>query len=134
MNILNVLTKQRLIGNAAESAVCRYLKCRGYRILKRNYVDNGHEIDIICEDRNYICFTEVKARTVKEDLSNDSRPALAVTLKKRRSIVSAARLFAAIHRKSEKSFRFDVAEVYLNQKGKITQINYMEGAFSLNDI
>ena len=118
MNILHIFTKQRLIGNIGERAVCKHLKRRGYKILKTNYVECGHEIDIIAENKEYICFTEVKTRTVGHEDSRESRPAAAVNKRKQLSIISASRLFCEISRYKNKKFRFDVAEVFLNEKKK----------------
>ena len=56
MNILKVLTERRKIGNIGERAAARYLKRKGYKILKRNYVPLDHEIDIIAENREYTAF------------------------------------------------------------------------------
>ena len=133
MNILKVLTRQRLIGNAGERAASKYLKRRGYKILERNYIECGHEIDIIAENKDFICFVEVKSRTEGVDETRFPRPAAAVNQKKQRAIITASRLYCAKSQAKEKKFRFDVAEVYLTKKGKISKINYMENAFSLSD-
>lgn len=131
MQILKIFTKERITGNLGEDAVCKYLKRQRYKICERNYVENGHEIDIIAENRNYICFVEVKTRTVgeKELLF---RPAEAVTPDKRRDIISAAKIYEAFRRREGKKFRFDVAEVYLYQDKKVKKIEYIEGAFNMN--
>ena len=130
MNILKVFTKEREIGNIGEKMTCRYLKRRGYKILHRNYVCDGHEIDIIAENKEFICFTEVKTRTVKENQSWESRPADAVDREKQKNIINASRLFASINAGRGKMFRFDVAEVYLHKNKRLKEINYMESAFS----
>ena len=132
MNILKVLTEKRIKGNIGEDGVCKYLKKKRYKILDRNYVANGHEIDIIAKDREHICFVEVK--TMSSDAKNtyDMRPADAVDAEKRRSIISAAQIYASVNVRSGLKFRFDVAEVFLDTKKKITKINYLESAFDLN--
>ncbi len=132
MNILKIFTEKRIIGNIGEDAVCKYLKKQGYRILQKNYVQDGHEIDIIAENKEYICFTEVKTRTLGHENPKELRPASAVTKKKQKSLISAARFFAAMNSDKSKKFRFDVAEVFITENKQINKINYMENAFSLN--
>lgn len=52
-----------LLGKAGEDYVAKYLKSKGFIILKRNWRDSRYgEIDIIAENRDYIVFVEVKTR------------------------------------------------------------------------
>ena len=130
MNILKVLTDRRVKGNIGEDAVVKYLKKKRYKILYRNYVADGHEIDIIAEKKEHISFVEVKSRTEGAKNPYNMLPKEAVDLKKQQSIIKAARVFAASVG-GKKKFRFDVAEVYLNPKRKVDKINYIENAFTL---
>ena len=130
MNILKVLTDKRLKGNIGESGVVKFLKRQRYKILRRNYVADGHEIDIIARDKEHICFVEVKTRTTDAKNTYSQRPAEAVDYEKRKSIISAARIFASVHREDGYKFRFDVAEVHIDKNKKITEINYLENAFT----
>ena len=130
MNILKVLTDKKELGNLGEDAACRYLKKNGYKITKRNYVANGHEIDIIAENKDYICFVEVKTRTLSEENSIEARPASAVTPEKQRSIISAARFYLGGFF-DPRMARFDVAEVY-TKNGRVEDIYYIENAFNYN--
>ncbi len=134
MKILTVDTKNRKIGDAGEKEAVKLLKKEKYRIVKRNYVAVGHEIDIICENKDTIVFVEVKARTAKRDLENFERPAAAVNKKKQIAIIKAASYYTSFN-PSEKKKRFDVIEVYLNDGGgrfTLNQINHIEGAFNVN--
>ena len=130
MNILKILTEKRLKGNIGEAAVCKCLKKRGYKILERNYVANGHEIDIIAKDREHICFVEVKTRSDGAKNTYGSRPCDSVDADKRSAIISAASVYAAMHRGDGLKFRFDIAEVYINENKSIRDINYLESAFA----
>ncbi len=130
MNILKVLTDKRVKGNIAEGAVCKYLRRKKYKILYRNYVADGHEIDIVAETNEHICFVEVKSRTEGAANPFNMLPRDAVDKKKQESIITAARVFAAATA-GRKKFRFDVAEVYLKPNGKVDEINYIENAFVL---
>ena len=130
MNILKILTDKRIKGNIAEAAVCRYLKRRRYKILHKNYVADGHEIDIVAEEREHICFVEVRSRT--EGAANPYGILLKQTVdrKKQESIIAAARVYSSATG-GRKKFRFDVAEVYLTKSKRVDKINYIEGAFVL---
>ena len=130
MNILKVLTDRRIKGNIAEAAVCKYLKRRKYKILSRNYVADGHEIDIVAEEKEHICFVEVRSRT--EGAANPYGTLLRETVdkKKQESIISAARVYSA-STGGRKKFRFDVAEVYLTKSKQVKEISYIENAFVL---
>jgi len=127
MKILEILTPKRKLGNFGEKLALRHLKKQGYRILERNYVAAGHEIDIIAEDRQYIVFVEVKTRN--SDESDDIRPSLAVTPDKQRKIIAAASYYYKFLY-TDKMLRFDVIEIYVH--GKTHTINHMEGAFNMN--
>ena len=130
MQILKVKTKNRIKGDIGEEAACRFLKKRGYKILERNYIEAGHEIDIIAQNHEYIVFVEVKTRSYSEN-SYEDRPAAAVTPKKQRSIISAAGIYAAAN-KGERKLRLDVIEVYLDNDGTVKGIEHIEGAFNRN--
>ena len=131
MQILKVLTAKRITGNAGEAAVARMLRRRGYKIVKRNFVAAGHEIDIIAKNREYLCFIEVKTRTEGHSDMRESRPAASVTAEKQRSIITAAREYLAAVQNPLK-ISFDVAEVIVNEKNKVISINYIDGAFTVN--
>ena len=128
MNILKVLTKKRITGNIGEDAAARFLKRQGYKILERNFVASGHEVDIIAAKGDYLCFTEVKSRTRGSESPMESRPAASVNYEKQRSLISVARTYFPDDNKRRK-IRFDVIEVYLNKDGKAEEIIHMEDAF-----
>ena len=130
MNILKVLTEKRIKGNVGEMATVKHLRRMHYKILERNYVADGHEIDIIAKNRECICFVEVKTRTLGEKGSVEPRPASAVTPEKQRSVISAARFYLGGFF-DPRMARFDVAEVYVKD-GKVSDICYIENAFNYN--
>ena len=131
MNILKILTERRKTGNTGENAAALYLKKKGYKILKRNYAPLDHEIDIIAENREFTVFVEVKTRTLGTENPSEPRPASAVTPKKQRGIISAAKYFLGTHKSGLKA-RLDIIEVYLDKRKKVQKILHLEGAFNLN--
>ena len=131
MKILDILTKKRIIGNTGEEAAVRLLKKKGYKILERNYVALGHEIDIIAQNKEYVIFVEVKTRTIGHENPKEPRPASAVTPKKQRSIIKTASFYFAYSQKNRHA-RFDVIEVYLADSGEVAKILHLENTFNKN--
>lgn len=131
MKILEVKTERREIGSVGERAAARHLRLRGYKILKRGYVANGHEIDIIAENRDYTVFVEVKTRTLGKKNPAEPRPAAAVTPEKQRSIISTAKFFLGTHPRG-KRVRFDIIEAYLDERKRVKELTHLEGAFNAN--
>ena len=133
MNILRVLTPQRIVGNFGERAAAKHLKKNGYKILKMNYTAVDNEIDIIAENRAYTVFIEVKTRSENYDKTKEPRPACAVTGKKQRGIIDAARYYIA-RNKNKKRIRFDIIEVIVDgaSKSKVLELKHLENAFNYN--
>ena len=76
--------RARGFGIRAEWIALAWLTLRGYRVLARNYLVKGGEIDLIAARGRTIAFVEVKARP-----SIDAART-AITLEKRRRISRAA--------------------------------------------
>ena len=134
MNILKVLTPNRIIGNFGERAAVKFLKRNGYRVLKVNYISDGSEIDIIAKKNKVLAFIEVKSRNIKSVDAMGLRPASAVTPEKQRHIISAARHYLS-RNPHEGRMRFDIIEVYLEKVGvrsKVKEIKHLESCFNLN--
>jgi len=133
MQILKADTERRRLGDFGEKEAVKFLRRQGYKIVKTNYVDRGHEIDIVAENREYLIFVEVKTRDVARTSSMEARPASAVDKKKQMSIITAAKYLCAVTRDKKK--RFDIIEVYVEMekdKPKVKDIKHLMGAFNLN--
>ena len=134
MNILKIKTKKRLLGDYGEKVARRYLRKNGYRIIKKNFVADENEIDIIATDKTTEVFVEVKTRTVGIENPNEPRPASAVDQKKQRGIIKAARFYTA-YNPSNKRKRLDIIEVYVNPNNKkysVADIKHLKNTFNLN--
>ena len=110
---------KKLLGKKGERLVEKYLKKRGFSVLKRNFRTPFGEADLIVTDGDTVAFVEVKTRT------GDSygRPSEAVTREKRERYVKIAKFFW-LQQGEEPNARFDVAEVWADGK-----IEYLENAF-----
>ena len=131
MNILKVLTERRKTGNVGEDAAAKFLRKHGYRILERNFAELGAEIDIIAKNREYYVFVEVKTRTLGHQSPKEPRPASSVTPEKQRKIITVAKWYLGTVPKGRR-IRFDVIEVYLNEKKEVQRIMHLENAFNYN--
>ncbi len=131
MEILKIKTEKRRTGDLGERAAARFLRWHGFKILERNYVAPGSEIDIIASDRQHVIFVEVKTRSIGTENPKEPRPASAVTPEKQRKIINAASYYKAYH-PSNKKMRMDIIEVYVESRGskqKVKKINHMIGAY-----
>lgn len=114
------------LGREGEQAAARFLRRKGYKILRKNYRrPGGGEVDIVCRDvrHNELVFIEVKTR------SDDAfgRPFDAVDRKKRRLIIRGAMAWLRLLDMPDITFRFDVIEVV------DSHIEHLENAFQLPD-
>ena len=133
---MNELTTKN-IGDIGEFQTCRYLESHGYTITARNVHVSKKEIDIIAEKDDMIAFVEVKTRTFSAKYKQPysyTRPAEAVTYKKRMNTVEAA-LGYVYANNLDKRIRFDVCEIYFaeypNKTYKLYKLNYIDNAFDV---
>ena len=114
---------RRDVGAAGERfAAARYRKA-GYAVAACPYACRFGEIDIICENAEYIVFAEVKAR----DLSSAYLPREAVTPQKQRRIIRSAEHYL-MQNPSQKQPRFDVVELTLHG-GRVADWTILDNAF-----
>ena len=130
MNILRANTEKNKIGHIGEAHAARFLKKNGYKILEKNFVQDGAEIDIICRNDDTLVFVEVKTRT-GDGSPNEPRPASSVTPEKQRKIIKIAALYSSARGRGLKS-RLDIIEVYLDRSNSknAPRIKHLIGAFS----
>ena len=128
-------TEKQTLGRLGEDLACDFLEKNGYRIVRRNQRFGKNELDIVCEDDDFIVFVEVKTRSCLYPESGDfGIPSRAVDEGKRKNTVKAARDYLA-QNYINKQPRIDVIEVYmLEQKSEfktptILKINHIRNAF-----
>lgn len=111
------------IGKYGEDIASSYLEKLGYSIICRNFVTSTAEIDIIAIDKNEYIFVEVKTRISKRYGEGID----AITESKKKHIINAAKYFIYKNKLENENIRFDIIEVYINEKSKI--INHVKGVF-----
>lgn len=111
-------------GREAEALAARYLEGHGQRLLERNFLVRGGEIDLICRDGKTLVFVEVRLRS----RSDFGGAGASITASKRRRIILAARHYLA--GKPECDCRFDCVLLDgLEEK----RIEWIKNAFSADD-
>ncbi len=98
------------LGEKGEELAVRFLKKKGYKIIKQNYKTRIGEIDIIAKDRESLVFIEVKTRESIEY----GLPFEAVNSAKKRKIRNVALLYLK-RLKEIPPCRFDVVSIYYKQ-------------------
>lgn len=111
----------KLKGRSGEDIAAEFLKRKGYEILERNFTTDIGEIDIIAAGEGYLVFVEVKARlSDKYGFAAD-----AVNYTKQRKINAVASQYIKKYRLFSAAVRFDVIEVYTDEK----RVNHIPNAF-----
>jgi len=95
---------RRWFGNRSERAALHFLKRRGCRIVARNYLCPGGELDAVGLDGSCLVFIEVRSTAA----ADPERPALSINTEKQRRMTHAARHFLHRHRLRDRICRFDV--------------------------
>lgn len=108
-----------------ELFAARHMRDNGYKLIGANFSCRFGEVDIVAQRDGYICFVEVKTRNERAIYE----PKEAVDKQKQQNIIATSELFKKIYDYPEQS-RFDVCEVYINDKIKPVKINYIENAFN----
>ena len=115
------------LGRWGEQEASRYLKRRGWKILRQNFrAPGGGEVDLVCRDGDTLVFAEVKTRRSEEM----GRPLDAVDGKKQRLIRQGALHWLRLLEMPDITFRFDVIEVLATDT---PEVRVIESAFTLPD-
>jgi putative endonuclease len=116
------------LGKQGEELACAALERRGYAIVARRYRTRCGEIDVVARDGGTMVFVEVKAKAGKSwGTARD-----AVTLRKRRQVISMAKDYLARHPVNAESCRFDVVAVTISRRHS-PLVEVIQDAFTVND-
>lgn len=108
-------------GVMGEDLAVKYLETHGYRVLDRNYTTPAGEVDIFVTDEKTLIAVEVKSRLSLEY----GTPAEAVGHQKIKKISQVTAQYIKQFRLFGVPVRFDVVEVYLQDK----TVNHIVNAF-----
>ena len=104
-----------------EEKIAWHYRIKGYKVIARNFSCRYGELDIVAQKRDTIAVVEVKTR--KNSNFADAKDY--VDYKKQARIKRATDIFLQLNKLTEYNIRFDVAEVYTENR----TINIIENAF-----
>lgn len=116
-------------GRRGERIAVRLLKELGIEVLCCNYNGPRGELDIVGLDGGMLCFVEVKTRKPRVN----SRPADAVTLRKRWAMVQTARHYLKQLDNPRLPYRFDIIEVIMTHR-RLHELRYWPSEFTAQSI
>lgn len=116
--------ENRVVGEAGEKAAVKFLKAKGYRIIKTNFRTIFGELDAIARYGDMIVFVEIKTRTTY----SLGPPYIAVTRLKQRHIVKNAIFYLKMRRMLDSNWRIDVVSVKLGPDLRVENIELIENA------
>ncbi len=117
------MAQHNRLGKEGEKAATKWLVSQNYKIREHNWRYQGHEVDIIAEDDEYIVFVEVKTRTSvqwgnPEDFVGRSRM---------RRMIQAADAYLKLNDDADKPPRFDIIGMVWN--GRSFDLEHIDDAF-----
>ncbi|MDU4859640.1 MAG: YraN family protein [Terrisporobacter othiniensis] len=108
-------------GKLGEEIALKYIISKGGKVIEKNYRIKIGEVDIIAKLNGELVFVEVKSRSN----INYGYPSESVNYKKKRKITNVAKYYILDNSLENLSIRFDVIEIYFNEK----KINHIVNAF-----
>ena len=108
-------------GKLGEEIAFKYIISKGGKVIEKNYRTKMGEVDIIAKLNGELVFVEVKSRSN----INYGYPSESVNYKKKRKITNVAKYYILENSLENLSIRFDVIEIYFNEK----KINHIVNAF-----
>lgn len=118
--------KERIaLGKSGEAIAVRFLKKKGYKIFEKNFSSPLGEIDIIAQDKDTVCFIEVKTRLS----TTFGLPEEGVMGEKRKRLARIAQFYLKRRGLVNKNCRFDVVSVLINKIDRNPKICLIQDAF-----
>lgn len=108
-------------GEKGERAAGEKLAQKGYEILARNYRNKWGEVDLVCKDRNFVVFVEVKTKV------GDSygEPWEMIDSRKLKRVENMGHLWCEEF-SWEGLCRIDVVGVWLDIAGEVSKVKHWE--------
>ena len=120
-----LLPTAKEIGNYGERVAAAFLRRQGYKVLIKNYLVIGGEIDLICRHKDALVFVEVRTRAS----DNFGRPIETIGAAKQEALLHAARRYLELLKRDDIYYRFDAVEVML-QPGQIPVYTLLSDIFA----
>jgi putative endonuclease len=120
-----LLTTPSQTGSYGERVAAAFLRRHGYRVLHRNFLIRGGEIDLVCRRGEMLVFVEVRTRAGTEF----GRPAETIGGDKQDALRHAARRYLEMLDRTDIYYRFDAVEVMLIT-GQVPDCTLIENIFS----
>ena len=125
LNRRRLLADRARLGRWGEKRCERFLKGRGFKTLARNFSCQKGELDLVMVDPDgTLVFVEVKTRADE----GFSPAEAAITGRKKRRMMRAARYFLAVNEIQDRPCRMDVVTIILGLSGR-PAIRHYENAF-----
>lgn len=115
-------------GRWGEEIAALHLQDRGWRILARNQRVGHKELDLVARRGALLAFVEVKTRSGP----GFGHPLEAITRRKRREVVAAARGWLREHPQPGCRLRFDAVAVFL-EDGRPARVEHVAGAWRIGE-
>jgi Holliday junction resolvase-like predicted endonuclease len=119
------------VGNRGERRAAKHYRKQGWRVLGRNVVVGGGEIDLVAESRDgTIAVVEVKSVSRSSEQPADPRwtPERQVDAKKRAQLRKLAAKLCVVRKWPRSRVRFDVVAVEFHDDGR-HELRHHAGAF-----
>ena len=118
--------ESRTLGAWGEELASDWIRKQGGRVIAANFRCRFGEIDLICEEKGYLCFTEVKLRKG----TGYGRAGEFVDFRKQNKLRTTAQFYLLKHPTALQP-RFDVIEIYApyGMETKAPEITRIENAF-----
>jgi putative endonuclease len=110
----------RILGQQGERRAARYLRQKGYQIIRRNFRVRGGEVDLVCRDGECLVFVEVKTRTA----GGLGYPEDAVQRVKQLRLLRAVNCYLAKLSLPPPAYRVDVVSIEYAPTGPADIIHY----------
>lgn len=112
----------RLTGNLGEKLAQKYLKKRGYKVIKNNFFVRGGEIDLVCLYKNTLVFVEVKTK-----IGEKIYPEEMITSRKYHQIKKTAMAFLRNEKKIREkysSYRIEAVCIQLDHHYRLISLKH----------
>ena len=115
---------RQAVGKLGEKAAKKFLRKRGYRIRETGFRCRHGEIDIIAQQKDYLVFVEVRAKSNLEF----GTPEESITRAKKEKLIASALTYTNTHQNLPSLWRIDVVAVEVDDKGRTKRIELIENA------